>query len=128
MAVPDVSTAGRAPPHMGPVAHGFAALGDAAERAVNTVAGFVADAARAPSRFGQAAALLTADGRLGSFWQVMAPFGALLLGAAAVALAIHLLLRPRRRALVALRASSASTFAFGLLRSFLVDTAPLAAF
>jgi small-conductance mechanosensitive channel len=113
---------------MGPVAHGFAALGDAAQRAVSTVAGFVADAAQAPSRFGQAAALLTADGRLGSLWQVMAPFGGLLLGAAAVALAVHRLLRPQRRALVALRPSSASTFALGLLRSLLVDTAPLAAY
>jgi hypothetical protein len=56
---------------------GFAELGHAAERAVSTVAAFVADAAQAPSRLGDAAALLTADGRLGTVWQVMAPFAGL---------------------------------------------------
>jgi hypothetical protein len=38
MAVPDVLMAGREPPRMGPVAHGFATLGDAAERAVSQLA------------------------------------------------------------------------------------------
>ena len=38
MPVSDISMAGRQPPHMGPVARGFAALGDMAERAVSTVA------------------------------------------------------------------------------------------
>jgi small-conductance mechanosensitive channel len=128
MPVADISMAGREPPRMGPVAHGFAVLGDAAERAVSTVAGFTADAAQAPSRLGDAAALLTADGRLGSLWQVTAPFGALLLGAMAVALAVHRLLQPQRRALVGLRPMSAAPFALGLLRSLLVDTAPLAAY
>ena len=128
MPVPDVSTVGREPPRMGPVAHGFAELGHAAERAVSTVAAFVADAAQAPSRLGDAAALLTADGRLGTVWQVMAPFAGLLLGAAAVALAVHRLLRLQRSALARLRPSSAAPFALGLLRSLLVDAAPLAAY
>jgi small-conductance mechanosensitive channel len=128
MPVPDASMAGREPPHMGPVAHGFAALGDMAERAVSTVAAFAADAAQAPSRLGHAAAMLTADGRLGSLWQVVAPFAALLLGAAAVALAVHRLLQSQRRALAAVRPASAAPFALGLLRSLLVDTAPAAAY
>ena len=99
MPVPDVSMAGREPLQMGPVARGFAALGHIAESAVSTVAGFATDAAQAPSRLGAAAALLTADGRLGSLWQVMVPFAGLLLGAAAAALGVHRLLQPRRRAL-----------------------------
>src|ERR1700730_2174678 len=85
----DPSMIGVKPPHMGPVAHGFAVLGNAAEHAVSTVAAFAADAAQAPCRLGQAAALLTADGRLGAVWQVMAPFAGLLFGAMAVALAVH---------------------------------------
>ena len=97
MAVPNASMAGREPPHMGPVAHGFAALGDAAERAVSQLTSVAADAVQAPSRLSQAAALLTADGRVGTLWQVMAPFGGLLLGAMAVALAVHYLLKPQRR-------------------------------
>jgi hypothetical protein len=36
--VPDFSITGREPPSMGPMARGFAALGEAAERAVSTVA------------------------------------------------------------------------------------------
>ena len=119
---------GREPPHMGPVAHGFAALGDAAQRAVSQLAAVAADAAQAPGRFGHAAALLTADGRVGSLWQVMAPFASLLLGAMAVALAVHRLLQPRRSALAALRPASAAPFALGLLHSALVDSAPLAAY
>src|SRR3984893_10286375 len=113
----DPSMIGVKPPHMGPVAHGFAVLGNAAEHAVSTVAAFAADAAQAPSRLGQAAALLTADGRLGAVWQVMAPFAGLLFGAMAVALAVHRLLEPQRTALATLRPSSAAPFALGLLRS-----------
>jgi small-conductance mechanosensitive channel len=128
MAVPDVSMAGREPPHMGPVAHGFAALGDAAKRAVSQLTSVAADAVQAPSRLNQAAALLTADGRVGTLWQVTAPFGGLLLGAMAVALAVHYLLKSQRRVLAALRPSSAAHFALGLLRSLVVDTAPLAAY
>ena len=128
MPVPDSSMAGLQPPHMGPVAHGFAALGDAAERAVSTIAGFAADAALAPGRLGHTAALLTAEGRVGTLWQVMAPFAGLLLGAIAVALAVHRLLDPQRRALAVLQPSSAAPFALGLLRSLLVDTAPLSAY
>src|SRR5215468_2479418 len=94
MAVPDASMAGREPPHMGPVAHGFIALGDAAHRAVSQLAAVAADAGQAPRRLSQAAALLTADGRVGTLWQVTAPFGGLLLGAIAVALAVHHLLKP----------------------------------
>jgi len=116
------------PPHMGPVAHGFAALGDAAERAVSAIAALAADAAQAPSRLGNAAALLTADGKLGTLWQVIAPFSGLLLGAIAVALAVNRLLTPQRKALAALRPSSALPFALGLLRALLVDTAPIAAY
>src|SRR5215470_20237354 len=100
MAVPDVSMAGREPPHMGPVAHGFAALGDAAERAVSQLTSLAADAVQAPSRLGQAAALFTADGRVGTLWQVTVPFGGLLLGAMTVALAVHHLLKPQRSARV----------------------------
>ena len=55
MAVPDVSMAGREPPHIGPVAHGFAALGDAAERAVSQLTSVAADAVQTPSRLSQAA-------------------------------------------------------------------------
>jgi hypothetical protein len=62
--------AGREPPHMGPMAHGFAALGEAAERAVSTISALAADAAQAPSRLGNIARLLTADGKLGTVWQV----------------------------------------------------------
>ena len=126
MAVPNASMAGREPPHMGPVAHGFTALGDAAHRAVSQLAAVAADARQAPSRLSQAAALLTADGRVGTLWQVTAPFGGLLLGAIAAALAVHHLLKPPRRVLATLRPSSAAPFALGLLRSLLVDTAPLA--
>jgi small-conductance mechanosensitive channel len=116
------------PPHMGPVAHGFAVLGNAAEHAVSTVAAFAADAAQAPSRLGQAAALLTADGRLGAVWQVMAPFAGLLFGAMAGTLVVHRLLEPQRIALATLRPSSAASFALGLLRSLAVDMAPLGAY
>jgi len=126
MAVPNASMAGREPPHMGPVAHGFTALGDAAHRAVSQLSAVAADAGQAPSRLSQAAALLTADGRVGTLWQVTAPFGGLLLGAIAVALAVHHLLKPQRRVLATLRPSSAAPFALGLLHSLLVDTAPLA--
>jgi len=128
MAVPNASMAGREPPHMGPVAHGFAALGDAAERAVSQLTSVAADAVQAPSRLSQAAALLTADGRVGTLWQVTAPFGGLLLGGMAVALAVRHLLKPQRRALATLRPSSAARFALGLLRSLVVDAAPLAAY
>ena len=124
MPVSDISIAERQPPHMGPVARGFAALGDVAERAVSTVAEIAADAAQAPSRLGHAAALLTGDGQLGSLWQVMAPFAGLLLGAASVALAIHRLLQPRRRALAAFRPTSVASFGLGLLHSLLLDIAP----
>ena len=67
MAVPNASMAGREPPHMGPVAHGVAVLGDAAQRAVSQLAALAADAVQAPSRLSQAAALLTDDGRVGRF-------------------------------------------------------------
>jgi hypothetical protein len=68
MSVPDVSMAVRGAPHMGPVARGFVALGNAAERAVSQLAAVAADARQEPSRLGDAAALLTADGRIGSLW------------------------------------------------------------
>src|SRR6516164_8496234 len=128
MPVSDISIAERQPPHMGPVARGFAALGDAAERAVSTVAAIAADAAQAPSRLGHAGALLTGDGQLGSLWQVMAPFSGLLLGAAGLALAVYRLLQPQRRALAALRPASAVPFAQAFLHSLLVDIAPAAAY
>jgi hypothetical protein len=66
--------AGREPPHMGPMAHGFAALGEAAERAVSTISALAADAGQVPSRLGNIARLLTADGKLGTVWQVTLPF------------------------------------------------------
>ena len=94
MAVPNASMAGREPPHMGPVAHGVAVLGDAVQRAVSQLAALAADAVQAPSRLSQAAALLTDDGRVGTVWQVTALFGGLLLGAIGVALAVHRLLTP----------------------------------
>ena len=128
MPVSDVSIAERQPPHMGPVARGFAALGDMADGAVSTVAEIVADAAQAPSRLGHAAALLTGDGQLGSLWQVMAPFGGLLLGSVGIALAVHHLLQSQRGALAALRPASVASFALGLLRSLLVDGAPAATY
>jgi hypothetical protein len=65
MAVPDVLMAGREPPRMGPMAHGFATLGDPAERAVSQLAVMLDDAVQAPSRLSQAAALLTGGGRVG---------------------------------------------------------------
>jgi len=128
MPVSDISMAGRQPPHMGPVARGFAALGDMAERAVSTVAEIAADAAQAPSRLGHASALLTGDGQLGSLWQVMAPFAGLLLGSVGVALAVHRLLQPQRSALAASRPASVAPFVLGLLRSLLVDVAPAATY
>src|SRR5215472_3461122 len=128
MPVSDISMVGRQPPHMGPVARGFAALGDMAERAVSTVAEIAADAAQAPNRLGQAGALLTGDGQLGSLWEVMAPLVGLLLGAAGVALAVHRLLQPQRSALAAFRPASLASFALGLLRSLLVDVAPAATY
>src|SRR5215472_4522463 len=128
MPVSNISIAERQPPHMGPVARGFAALGDAAERAVSTVAAIAADAAQAPGRLDHAGALLTGDGQLGSLWQVMAPFAGLLLGAAAVALAVHRLLQSQRSALAAFRPASVAPFALGLLRSLLVDIAPAATY
>ena len=66
MAVPNASMAGREPPHMGPVDHGVAVLGDAAQRAVSQLAALAADAVQVPSRLSQAAALLTDDGRVGT--------------------------------------------------------------
>ena len=67
--IPDFSMAGREPPDMGPMAHGFAALGEGAERAVDTLSALAADAAQAPSRLGDVAHLLTSDGkRIQSFW------------------------------------------------------------
>src|SRR5215470_5755254 len=128
MPISDTSMVGRQPPHMGPVARGFAALGDMAEQAVSTVAGIAADAAQAPDRLGHAGALLTGDGQFGSLWQVMAPFGGLLLGAAGVALAVHRLLQSQRSALATFRPASVVPFALGLLRSLLVDVAPAATY
>ena len=128
MPVSNISIAERQPPHMGPVARGFAALGDMAERAVSTVAAIAADAAQAPSRLGHAGALLTGDGQLGSLWQVMAPFSGLLLGAAGVAIVVHRLLQPQRRALAALRPAKPVPFALALLHSLVVDIAPVAAY
>src|SRR5262249_26346775 len=81
---PNVPMAGRDPPHMGPVAHGVAVLGDAAQCAVSQLAALAADAVQAPSRLSQAAALLTDDGRVGTVWRVTALFGGLLLGAIGV--------------------------------------------
>src|SRR5215472_17597620 len=101
MPVPDILITDRTPPHVGPVAHGFAALGNAAGRAANQLAALAADAAQAPGRLNYAAALLTADGRLGTVWDVIAPFVSLLLGAAAVAFVVYRLLSRRRRALTA---------------------------
>ena len=120
MAFPNVSMAGREPPHMGPVAHGVAVLGDAAQRAVSQLAALAADAVQAPSRLSQAAALLTDDGRVGTVWRVTALFGGLLLGAIGVALAVYHLPKPQQRGLAALRPSSAAPYALGLLRSLLV--------
>jgi len=98
------SMAGREPPHMGPMAHGFAALGEAAERAVSTISALAADAAQAPSRLGNIARLLTADGKLGTVWQVTLPFAGLLLGSIGAALNVSRLLGPQRKALAAFRA------------------------
>jgi hypothetical protein len=128
MPVSDVSIAERQPPHMGPVARGFAALGDMAERSVSAVAQVAADAAQAPSRLAHAADLLTCDGQLGSLWQVMMPLAGLLLAAGGVALAVHHLLQSQRRALAGLRPASVARFALGLSRSLLVDTAPVAVY
>jgi moderate conductance mechanosensitive channel len=126
--VPDFSMAGREPPHMGPMAHGFAALGEAAERAVSTISALAADAAQAPSRLGNIARLLTADGKLGTVWQVTLPFAGLLLGSIGAALFISRLLAPQRKALSAFRPSGPASFAMGMLRSTLVDAAPVVAF
>src|SRR5713101_5172604 len=126
--VSDPFIMGREAPQMGPVAHGFAVVGQGAERAVGAIAALVADAAQAPSRLGHATGLLTADGQLGTLWQVMAPFAGLLLAAIAVALGVNRLLRAQRRVLAALRPSGAGPFALGLLRSLLVDIAPVAAY
>jgi len=46
------------------MAHGFTALGEAAERAVSTISALAADAAQAPSRLGNVTRLLTANGKL----------------------------------------------------------------
>jgi hypothetical protein len=67
MAVSDVLMVGREPPRVGPVAHGFATLGDAAERAVSQLAAVLDVAVQAPSRLSQAAALLTGGGRVARF-------------------------------------------------------------
>src|SRR5438132_11311859 len=101
--IPDFSMAGREPPDMGPMAHGFAALGEAAERAVGTISALAADAAQAPSRLANVGRLLTADGKLGTVWQVTLPFAGLLLGSIAVALIVSRLLAPQRKALAAFR-------------------------
>jgi hypothetical protein len=118
----------RAPPDMGPMAHGFAALGEAAERAVGTLSALAADAAQAPSRLGDVARLLTSDGKLGTVWQVTLPFAGLLLGAVAGALIVSRLLAPQRKTLAALQPSGAASFARGMFRSMIVDAAPVAAF
>jgi hypothetical protein len=120
--------AGREPPHMGPMAHGFAALGEAAERAVSTISALAADAAQAPSRLGNIARLLTADGKLGTVWQVTLPFAGLLLGSIGAALIVSRLLGPQRKALAAFRPSGPASFAMGMLRSTIVDAAPVVAF
>jgi moderate conductance mechanosensitive channel len=126
--VPDFSMAGREPPQMGPMVHGFAALGEAAERAVSTISALAADAVQAPGRLGYAAALLTADGKLGTVWQVTLPFAGLLLCAVAGALIVRRLLAPQRKALAALQPFGAASFALGMFRSIVVDAAPVAAF
>ena len=113
---------------MGPMAHGFAALGEAAQRAVSTIAALAADAGQAPHRLGRAAALLTGDGQLGTLWQVMAPFAGLLLGAVAAALVVNHLLASQRKTLAALRPSSAAQFAWGFVRALMVEAAPVAAY
>ena len=126
--VPDFSMAGRELPHMGPMAHGFAALGEAAERAVSTISAFAADASQAPSRLGNISRLLTADGKLGTVWQVTLPFAGLLLGSIGVALFVSRLLSPQRKALAAFRPAGPASFAMGMLRSTIVDAAPVVAF
>jgi small-conductance mechanosensitive channel len=126
--IPDFSMAGREPPQMGPMVHGFAALGEAAERAVSTISALAADAVQAPGRLGYAAALLTADGKLGTVWQVTLPFAGLLLCAVAGALIVRRLLALQRKALAALQPSSAASFALGMFRSMIVDAAPVAVF
>jgi hypothetical protein len=126
--VPDPSMIGRDPPQMGPVAHGFAVVGQAVEHAVSAIAALVADAAQAPSRLGHAASLITDDGQLGTLWQVMAPFVGLLLGAVGAAFFVKHLLAPQRRALVSAQPSSAGSFMLALLRSLSVEIAPVAAY
>jgi moderate conductance mechanosensitive channel len=126
--VPDFSMTGPEPPSMGPMAHGFAALGEAAERTASAIKALVADAAQAPHRLGHAAALLTGDGQLGTLWQVIAPFAGLLLGAIAAALAANRLLATQRQTLAALRPSSAASFARGLARALVVEAAPVGAY
>ena len=126
--VPDFSMTGREPPSMGLMAHGFAALGDAAQHAVCTIAALAADAAQAPHRLDHAVNLLTGDGQLGTLWQVMAPFAALLLAAVAAALAVNHLLAFQRRALAKFRPSSAALFARGLARALVVEAAPVAVY
>ena len=96
---------------MGPMAHGFAALGEAAERAVSTISALAGDAAQAPSRLGNIARLLTADGKLGTVWQVTLPFACLLLGSIGAALFVSRLLAPQRKALAAFRPSGPASFA-----------------
>jgi hypothetical protein len=126
--VPDFSMTGREPPSMGPMARGFAVLGEAAERAVSTIAALAADAAQAPHRVGHAAALLAGDEGQHTVWQVIVPFACLLLGAVAASLAVTRLLASQHRRLDALRPSSAASFALGLARSLMVDAAPVAAY
>ena len=70
---PDLSMAGREPPNMGPLTHGFSALGDAAHRAAGTISALAADAAQAPHRRGHAGHLLTANGQAGTPRQVVLP-------------------------------------------------------
>lgn len=120
--------AGREPPSMGPMTHGFSALGDAAHSAAGTISALAADAVQAPHRLGHAVDLLTANGQLGTLWQVVLPFAGLLLAAVAAALAVHRLLAGHRRALAALAPSDPAQFARGLLKSLIVDAAPVASY
>ena len=118
MPVSDILIAERQPPHMGPVARGFAAL--AIWRSALSAQSLGSPPMRRRLRAASVTALLAGDGQLGSLWQVMAPFAGLLLGAASVALAIHRLLQPRRRALAAFRPTSVASFGLGLLHSLLL--------
>jgi small-conductance mechanosensitive channel len=128
MADPVQSASSDPSPALKPLSDCLAGCVDGLVRVGRTISALAADVLQVPARFGQAVRLLTADGALGSLWDVLLPFVFLLCAAAAAAGLAFLALAGARRQLRAALPEAGLPFVGALLRAALVDAAPAAAF